>query len=68
MVEVLSTEYRRGTPSVQTKVCSTDRSHHQYCGGYAKWIRNIISMDEGVQYRTSKTVQGVFGGSIQLGE
>ena len=41
-----------------SEVYSTDRSDHQYCGGYAKWISYIVSMDESVRYRTTKTAQG----------
>ena len=33
-----------------------------------KWISYIISMDEGVQYRTTKTAQGTVGGCIEVGE
>ena len=58
-------QHRRGTPSALMRVCSTDQSHHQHCGGCAKWTSYIISMEERVlQYRTTKTVQGVLGGCI----
>ena len=46
------------------RTCHTikkDLSHHQYIGGYAVRISHIISMDEGVQHRTTETAQGVGG-------
>ena len=45
--------------AVQWRVCSTDLSHHQYGGGCAVRISHIISTDEGVQYWTAKTAQGL---------
>ena len=53
-------------------------AHHQYNGGCAvrichaistvKDVQYIISTDEGVQYGTTKTAQGVVGSCIYLGE
>ena len=47
------------------RILSTDVSchqygggHHQYGGGYAVWTCHIINIEEGVQYRTTKTAQG----------
>ena len=56
--------YVRGTPSVQTRVWSTDWSHHQYSGGCAIRISYTISKDEGVQCSTTKTAQEVIDGCI----
>ena len=64
----ISSQYGGDTPPMQTRVCSTDLSHHQYSGGSATWISYIISIDEGVQYRTTKTTQGAVGGCVYLGE
>ena len=55
-------------------IISIKEAHHQhgggvqYGGGYAVQIRHIISMDEGVQYKTTKTAQGVDGGCSYLGQ
>ena len=45
-----------------------EEAHHQYSGGCAARISNIISMDEGVQYRTPKTAHVIVGGCIFLGK
>ena len=39
---------------------------HQYGGTYTVWTCHIINTEEGVQYLTTKTVQGVVGGLIYL--
>ena len=43
------------------------KAHHQYGVGYAVWTCDIISTEEGVQQRTTKTAQEVLGGCIYLG-
>ena len=47
---------------------STEEVHHQYSGGYAVWISHIINTEEGVQYMTTKTAQGVVGGCFYMRE
>ena len=59
---------RGGARSVRTRVYSTALSHHQCFGGYGLQISHIISGDNGVQYRTTETAQGVRGGCIYLGK
>ena len=44
---------------------STDVSHLQYSGGCEVRTCHVISTVEGVQYRTTKTAQGVVGGCIK---
>ena len=39
---------------------SMEKAHHQYGGGYAVWTCHI-NTEEGVQYRTTKTAQGLVG-------
>ena len=57
-----SARIRVCTPTVPMWVCSTDLLHH-HCGGECGvWISHIISTDKGVQYRTTKTAQGLGGG------
>ena len=42
---------------------------YQYSGGHAVWTCHIINTEEGVQYMTTKTAQGVVvGGCIYLGK
>ena len=56
-----------GRYSVQ--VCQTismEVAHHQYSGRYAIWICHIINTEDGVQYRTTKTAQGVVHGCTYL--
>ena len=52
-------QYGGDTPSVQTIVCITDLSPHQYGGGCAVRMSLIISTDEDVQYRTTKLLRGL---------
>ena len=69
-------QYRRGISSVSWRISSTDVSHHQYGGApssvwwrvfrYAVWTCHIINTEESVQYRTTKTAQGVPGGCTHL--
>ena len=50
-------------------VCHTismEDVHHQCSGGYAVWTCHIINTEEGVQYTTAKTAEGVVGGCIYL--
>ena len=43
-------------------------AHHKYSEGNALWTCQIISTEEDVQPRTTKTAQGVVGGCIYLGK
>ena len=45
---------------------SREEARHQYDGGYTVWTCHIINIEESVQYRTTKTAQGVVGGCIYL--
>ena len=47
---------------------SMEETYHQYSGEYAVWNCHIINTEEGVQYMTTKTAQGVVGGCISLGK
>ena len=44
---------------------SIEEGNRQYGEGYAVWTCHI-NIEEGVQYRTTKTAQGVVGGCIYL--
>ena len=45
-----------------------EEAHHQYIREFAVWTYHIISTEEGMQYMTTKTAQGVVGGCIYLGK
>ena len=69
-------QYREGLLSARWRIFSTDVLHHQYVGGPSLVLWRVCSMDlshhqyggECVQYRTTKTAQGVVGGYIYLGK
>ena len=74
-------QYKEGTSSVRIwcavrrkhtistdAASSAEEAHHQYGHWCAVRMSHIISTDEGVQYRTTKTAQGVVGGRIYLGK
>ena len=45
---------------------STEKAHLQCRKRFTMQISYIVGMDEGVQYRATKTAQGVIGGFIYL--
>ena len=61
-------QYVGGTSSVWWRVCRMDLWHHHYGGRYAVWICHILNTKESMQYRTTKTAQGIVGGYIYLGK
>ena len=42
---VKDAQHRGGTPSMRTRVCSTDQSHHQYVGGTPLVQTRVCSTD-----------------------
>ena len=46
-----------GTSSVLMRVCSTEKAHNQYGCRCVVQMSHIISTDESVQYKTTKTAQ-----------
>ena len=53
-------QYGGGTSSKLMRMCSTEEAHHQHGRGYVVQICHMISTDEDMHYRTTKTVQGVW--------
>ena len=46
-------QYKSGTSSVQTRMCSMGKAHHQYKPGCAVRVRHIFSRSEDKQYESS---------------
>ena len=61
-------QYRCVTPSVRRRHIISTVKGVKYGGGYATRTCHIVSTEEGVQCRTTKTAQGVVGSRIYLGK
>ena len=73
MVEGIQYIINGGMSSIRWKIFNTVVSHHQYGGGtssvqYTVWTCHIINTEEGVQYMTTITAQGVIGGLYLSGK
>ena len=61
-------QYDGGYSVRNSQAIIADEAHLRYRQGCPVPICHTISMDEGAQYRITKTAQGVVGGCIYLGE